>query len=346
MAPERNPGVTSQSRVRFGVLSTANIGRNQVNPAIQASRNAELLAVASRDLDRAREFASKSQIPRYYEGYEALLDDSDIEAVYIPLPNSMHKEWTIRAAEKGKHILCEKPLGTSAAECREMQAAADASGVTLMEAFMYRFHPRTEKLLALVRGGGAGAIRVIRSAFTFKLARPDNIRLFPELGGGCLYDLGCYCVDASRRLAGAEPFEAQAFAEWNERGVDTQLTGTLRFPNGVVAHFDCSFLMERREFVEAAGLDGAIASPSGTFVNSTDEVDIVQYRGRDLPLVHSVKGDNHYRLMVEHFAEVVRGAAPLRYGIGESIGNLAAIEALYESARAHGRPVAVRQATP
>ena len=329
------------SKLRFGVLSTANIGRNQVNPAIQASRNAELLAVASRDLNRAREFAAKSSIPRYYESYEALLDDADIGAVYIPLPNSMHREWTIRAAEKGKHILCEKPLATSVADCREMQAAADANGVTLMEAFMYRFHPRTQKLLELVAGGAAGEVRVIRSAFTFKLLRADNIRFFSELGGGCLYDLGCYCVDASRRLAGAEPVEAQAFAHWNERGVDTQLTGTLRFGNGASAHFDCSFMMERREFVEAAGVDGTIVSASGTFVNSTDEVEIIQYRGREPRIVHSVAGDNHYRLMVEHFADVVGGAAPLRYGTSEAIGNLAAIEALYESARFGGRPVPV-----
>ncbi|MEO8036394.1 MAG: Gfo/Idh/MocA family oxidoreductase, partial [Acidobacteriota bacterium] len=323
--------------------STANIGRNQVNPAIQASRNAELLAVASRDLARAREFAAKSSISRYYESYEALLDDTDIDAVYIPLPNSMHREWAIRAAEKGKHILCEKPLATSASDCREMQAAADANRVTLMEAFMYRFHPRTERLFELAAGGATGEIRVIRSAFTFKLARPDNIRFFSELGGGCLYDLGCYCVDVSRRLAGAQAVEAQAFAQWNDKGVDTQLTGALRFENGVVAHFDCSFMMERREFVEAAGVDGVVASPASTFVNSTEADELIQYRGREPRLVHSVPGDNHYRIMVEHFADVVGGLTPLRYGIVESIENLAVIEALYESARAGGRPIAVRQ---
>jgi len=326
----------------MGVISTANIGRNQVNPAIQASRNAELVAVASRDIGRAREFAAAASIPRSFGSYEALLDDPDIDAVYLPLPNSMHREWAIRAAEKGKHILCEKPLATSAAHCRDMQASADANRVTLMEAFMYRFHPRTLRLLDLVTAGAAGEIRVIRSAFTFKLLRADNIRFFPELGGGALFDLGCYCVDASRRIAGSEVVEAQAFAEWNERGVDTQLTGVLRFANGVIAHFDCSFLMERREFVEAAGRDGGVASPAGTFVNSTDEVEIIQYRGREPQVVHAVKGDNHYRLMVEHFADVAQGKVALRYGIDHSIGNLRAIEALYESAKSDGRPVSVR----
>ena len=329
-------------KLRFGVLSTANIGRNQVNPAIQQSRNAELLAVASRDPDRAREFAQRSGIERSYGSYEALLDDPDIEAVYIPLPNSMHREWTIRAAEKGKHILCEKPLATSVADGRQMQAAADANRVTLMEAFMYRFHPRTQRLLELAAGGAVGELRIIRSAFTFRLLRSDNIRFFPELGGGALFDLGCYCVDVSRRLARSEPVEAQAFAEWNDRGVDTQLVGALRFANGLVAHFDCSFMLERREFVEAAGSDGSVTSASGTFVNSTDEVEILQYRGREPLLRHTVTGDNHYRLMVEHFADVVRGNAPLRHGISDSLGNLAAIEALYASARAGGRPAPVR----
>ena len=333
------------TKLRFGVLSTANIGRNQVNPAIAQSRNAELLAVASRDLGRAREFAEKGGIPRAFGSYEELLADPEIDAVYIPLPNSMHREWTVRAAENGKHILCEKPLATSVADARMMQAAANANGVTLMEAFMYRFHPRTRKLMELAAGGCVGKVRVVRSAFTFKLLRADNIRFFPELGGGALFDLGCYCVDASRCLAGSEPVLAQALAEWSDRGIDTQLAGTIRFANGVVAHFDCSFMMERREFVEAGCVLGCVASASGTFVNSLDEVEIVEYRGREPQSIHKVSGDNHYRLMVEHFADVVQGKADLRFGTLESLWNLALIEALYESARSGGRPVPVRPPT-
>ena len=181
-----------RDKLRFGVLSTANIGRAAVNPAIQAARNAELVAVASRDGERAREFAAQGAIPRHHGSYEALLDDPEIDALYIPLPNSLHREWAIRAAEKGKHVLCEKPLALTAAEGREMAAAADAHRVKLMEAFMYRFHPRTEKVIELVRGGRIGELRAIRSAFTFRLTRPDNIRLKPELGGGALMDVGCY----------------------------------------------------------------------------------------------------------------------------------------------------------
>jgi xylose dehydrogenase (NAD/NADP) len=330
------------AKLRFGVLSTANIGRNQVNPAIRESRNCELLGVASRDAQRARDFAAKGGIPRSYGSYESLLGDPDIDAVYIPLPNSMHREWTTRCAEKGKHILCEKPLATSVSDCKEMQAAADANGVVLMEAFMYRFHPRMEKLFTLRESGATGEIRALRSAFTFRLVGDDNIRLFPELGGGALFDLGCYCVDACRRLAGSEPIEAQAFAQWNERGIDMELSASLRFPKGVTAHFDCAFTMERREFVEAAGVEGTLVSPSGTFVNTLDGSEIVEYRGRSEEVRHAVPGDNHYRLMVEHFGDVAQGRAALRYGIEHSLGNLAAIEALYESARSSGRPVQVR----
>ncbi|MEO8359389.1 MAG: Gfo/Idh/MocA family oxidoreductase [Vicinamibacteria bacterium] len=328
------------SKLRFGVLSTANIGRNQVNPAIQQSRNAELLAVASRDAEKARAFAEAGGFARSYGTYEALLDDQDIDAVYIPLPNSMHREWTIKAAEKGKHILCEKPLATTAADAREMQAAADANGVTLMEAFMYRFHPRTRALLQLAQGETVGRLRVVRSAFTFKLLQADNIRLFSDLGGGCLYDLGCYCVDATRRLMRSEPTEVQAIAQWNEHGVDTELAGLLRFPDGATAHFDCSFTMERREFVEAACIDATLISAS-TFVNSLGEVDLIERRGRAPQINHQVAGDNHYRLMIEHFADVAQGRAKLEFGIEQSVGNLATIEALYESARKGGIPVKV-----
>lgn len=328
------------SKLRFGVLSTANIGRNQVNPAIQQSSNAELLAVASRDALKARAFAEAGGFPRSYGSYEALLDDKEVDAVYIPLPNSMHREWTIKAAEKGKHILCEKPLATTAGDARDMQAAADANGVVLMEAFMYRFHPRTRALLQLAQGETVGRLRVVRSAFTFKLLRADNIRFFSELGGGCLYDLGSYCVDATRRLMRSEPIEVQAIAQWNEQGVDTELAGLLRFPDGGTAHFDCSFTMERREFVEAACTDATFIS-GDTFVNSLGEVDLIERRGRAPQINHQVVGDNHYRLMIEHFADVAQGRAKLEFGIEQSIGNLSTIEALYESARKGGVPVRV-----
>jgi D-xylose 1-dehydrogenase (NADP+, D-xylono-1,5-lactone-forming) len=330
----------ARDKLRFGVLSTANIGRAAVNPAIQASTSAELVAVASRDAERARAFAEKGGIPRAYGSYEALLDDPDVDAVYIPLPNNLHREWAIRAAEKKKHVLCEKPLALSAAECREMQAAADTHGVRLMEAFMYRFHPRTEKLLELVRGGATGELRAIRSAFTFRLTRPENIRLKPELGGGALMDVGCYCVNVSRTLAGAEPTEAQAFATWGPSGVDVQMAGTLRFASGVLAQFDCALTLERRETCEAAGTDATLLVESA-FLPGTGPVAIVERRGREAENRHETAGADEYRLMVEHFADAVLRGRELRYDAREATANMTVIEALYRSARGDGLPVPV-----
>ncbi len=325
----------SDRKLRWGVISTANIGRAAVNPAIQASDNGELVAVASRIAAAAKAFAQASSIPRWYGSYEALLVQEDIDAVYIPLPNSMHRKWTIRAAEHGKHVLCEKPLALTAKECAEMQEAADASGVKLMEAFMYRFHPRTAKVVELVRGGAIGEPHMIRSAFTFRLTKPDNIRLQPELGGGALMDVGCYCVNVSRTVAGSEPLEVQALAEWGASGVDTQMAGTMRFADGLLAQFDCALTLERREFYEIAGTEGHLRVPAA-FLPGTGEAQIHQHRGRDDRETHTVEGIDEYRLMVEHFAECVLDDLPLRYDAAEAARNMRVIEALYRSARNGG----------
>jgi predicted dehydrogenase len=330
----------AKDKVRWGVLSTANIGRVAVNPAIQASSNGELAAVASREAGRAREFASKGGIPRHYGGYETLLEDPEIDAVYIPLPNSLHRAWTIRAAERGKHVLCEKPLALTPAEGREMRAAAEANGVKLMEAFMYRFHPRTEKVIELVQGGAVGALRMIRSAFTFRLTRPDNIRLQPELGGGALMDVGCYCVNLSRTLAGSEPIAVQAWASWAASGVDNQMAGSLLFEGGVLAQFDCALTMERRELYEVAGTVASLTVPAA-FLPGTSDVAVTVHRGREPEVRHEIPGVDEYRLMVEHFADCVLHDRPLRYPASEAVANLQVIDALYRSARADGQPVAV-----
>jgi len=325
----------SDRKLRWGVISTANIGRAAVNPAIQASDNGELVAVASRTASGARAFAQASGVPRSYGSYEALLAQEDIDAVYIPLPNSMHRKWTVRAAEHGKHVLCEKPLALTVEECAEMQAAADASSVKLMEAFMYRFHPRTDKVIELVRAGAVGEPHMLRSAFSFRLTKPDNIRLQPELGGGALMDVGCYCVNVSRTVAGSEPLEVQALAEWGPSGVDTQMAGTMRFADGLLAQFDCALTLERREDYEIAGTDGQLRVPAA-FLPGTGDAMIHQHRGRDDRETHTVEGVDQYRLMVEHFAYCVLDDLPLRYDAAEAARNIRVIEALYRSARSGG----------
>jgi predicted dehydrogenase len=329
-----------EKKLRWGVISTANIGRAAVIPAIQASANGELLAVTSRDAGKAGDFAAKHGIPKSYGSYEALLDDETVDAVYIPLPNSMHREWTIKAAEKGKHILCEKPLALNAAECEDMHAAAGAYGVRLMEAFMYRFHPRTEKVLDIVRGGALGELRLIHSAFTFRLTRPDTIRLKPEMGGGALMDVGCYCVNIIRTAAGLEPVEAQAFARWGASGVDEQLVGTLHFEKGLLAQFDCALTLERREEYHLAGTDAYLVVASA-FLPGTGDTTILEHRGRGEIITHTVEGADEYQLMVEHFADCVLNNRPLRYDALEAARTMRVIEALYRSARLGGQPVAV-----
>ncbi len=327
-------------KLRWGVLSTANIGRTAVNPAIQASANGELVAVGSRSAESAGAFAKAHGIPRSHGSYQALLDDPEIDALYIPLPNSLHREWTIRALEKKKHVLCEKPLAVTAAECREMHAAAESNGVKLMEAFMYRFHPRTVMALALAKSGTIGELRAIRSVFTFRLTKPENIRLNAALAGGSLMDVGCYCVNLSRTAAGREPVEAQAWATFGASGVDVQLAGSLRFEGGVVAQIESALTIERRQSYEIAGTEATLVAENA-FVPGTDPAVVIERRGKEPEVCHEIAGADQYLRMVEHFADCTLFDRPLRYTALEAASNMAAIEALYRSARADGKPVAV-----
>ena len=331
----------SDEKVRWGVLSTANIGRWAVNPAIQASSNGDLLAVASRDEKRAKEFAAQWDIPDAVGSYEALLANDDIDAVYIPLPNSLHREWTIRAAESGKHVLCEKPLALTEAECREMSDAAAANGVKLMEAFMYRFHPRTEKVMHLIGDGVIGDVRMISSVFTFRLTRPDNIRLDPDLGGGSLMDVGCYCVNLSRTAANCEPVEAQAIAIPSQSGVDEMMTGTLRFSNDLLASFQCGLNTKRRESFEIGGTEGCL-HVADAFLPGDGDVVIGELRDGEEPKFHNIGGVDEYRNMVEHFAGCIIDDSEPRYPAGEAAMNMRVIEALYASAQEGGKPVAIQ----
>jgi xylose dehydrogenase (NAD/NADP) len=201
---------TTPRKIRWGILGYARIARLELIPAIQRAGNSELYALASRDEAKLAE--ARAQVPtlaKTYRGYEELLRDPEVDAVYIPLPNALHREWTIRAAEHGKHVLCEKPIALNAAECREMIAAAQANGVTLMEAFMYRYTARTRAILEVVRTGTLGEIKQINATFRFLLANPASIKLKPELGGGALYDVGCYPVNLigliADTLAGGAP---------------------------------------------------------------------------------------------------------------------------------------------
>jgi len=321
--------------VRWGILSTANIGRAAVIPAIKESNNGVVEVVASRNLDRAREFAEANGIERACGSYEELLEDEAVDALYIPLPNNMHREWTIRAAEAGKHVLCEKPLALNSAECAEMDEAAKRNGVVCMEAFMYRFHPRIGRVQDLVAQNVIGELRSMYSAFTFKLTNTENIRYDPLLGGGSLMDVGCYCINVCRTIARAEPIEVQAHALWTDRGVDAQMAGMLRFEGGMTAQFDSALTMERRECLHVAGTDGHLEVPR-VFIPGNDDVSIEEFHGREDGKSHPIGGVNEYTQMVEHFGDCVLSGKPVRYSFLEAAANMRTIEALYRSARNGG----------
>jgi D-xylose 1-dehydrogenase (NADP+, D-xylono-1,5-lactone-forming) len=324
----------SHHALRWGILGCANIARKALAPAIRDAVGNDLVAVASRDDERAERFAREAGAGRWYGDYGELLDDPQVDAVYVPLPNALHAEWTVRALEAGKHVLCEKPLATSPAECRRMHAAADAAGLRLMEAFMYRHHPRTKRLLELVHGGALGELRWVRASFSFFVRDPANVRLDAALVGGALMDVGCYGVDVARALVGAEPDLAQSHAVWAPSGVDQTMAGSLRFPNGVVAQIACSLAAPRTETVEVIGSDGRLRVDKA-FLPGGTACDAWLERDDAAPERLTFEGVDQYRVMVEAFSEAVQGGvAP---GLGQDGAlNLRAIEGLYASAHAGG----------
>lgn len=333
-------GSVTGTPLRWGILGTAKIAREALIPAIRASRNGAVRAVASRDAERARAFAEALGIPSAHGSYEALLSDEDVDAVYIPLPNSEHRAWAMRAAAHGKHVLCEKPIGLTAAESLEMERAASADHVVLMEAFMYRFHPRTERVLERVRSGAVGEVRMIRSSFGFFLEDRSNIRMNAELGGGALMDVGCYCVSMSRTIAGGEPVEVQAFARWSPEGVDEEMAGTLRFENGSLAQFDCYFTMPSRQTLEVSGTGGQITVP-WAFRPGLAESTIRERLGASAASDLVARPDIEYQRMVEDFADAALEGRPTRYPVRDAVDNMRVIDALYRSARDGGRPCGV-----
>jgi D-xylose 1-dehydrogenase (NADP+, D-xylono-1,5-lactone-forming) len=318
--------------LNWGILCTSLVGRLAVVPAIQRSPNGQALAIASRDLERARREAASFNIPRAYGSYQEVLADPDVEAVYIPLPNSLHLEWVVRAAEAGKHVLCEKPLALNAAEVETMIAACERHRVKLMEAFMYRFHPRSIRVKALVDRGALGPIQLIRSAFAFLHRNPDDYRFKPEMGGGALLDVGGYAVSAARWLIGAEPVEVQATARYGEAsGVDETLGGLLRFPGGEIAQVTCSFRTALRQNYEVVGRDAAL-EVSLAFVPEGEESPLVLLRDNQVETERFPKVDQ-YQLMVEHFADAVVHGQPLRFPPREAWANARVLDALARAAR-------------
>ncbi|HJU46772.1 MAG TPA: Gfo/Idh/MocA family oxidoreductase, partial [Gaiellaceae bacterium] len=277
--------------LRWGLLSTANINRMILGGAAPSER-AEVVAVASRDGARAQAYAGEHGIERAHASYEALLADPDVDAVYISLPNGMHHEWTMRALEAGKHVLCEKPYSRRPADVEEGFAKAEASGLVLMEAFMYRHHPQTREVERLVRDGALGRLVSVTARFTFPLTDLANVRALADLDGGALMDVGCYCISGARLVAG-EPQEVAAHQVTGSTGVDMGLYGAMRFADDVVAIFEASFLAPVRQSLEIAGEDGVLTVDSPFRIDWPGEARL--RRGDDVRVLDLPAADS-YRL--------------------------------------------------
>lgn len=330
-------------KLNWGVLGNATIARVCVIPAIQKSRNGIVSALASRSPQQADAVVAKNHIARLYGDYHALIEDQAIEAIYIPLPNHLHHEWTLKALAADKHVLCEKPLACSTRQAEEMAAAAQHAGRLLMEGFMYRYHPRSRQICKLVRSGRIGTPRLVRSAFCYHMAakdyeNPHNARLKPEMGGGALLDVGCYGVSVARWLMNAEPVQVQCQAVYHPGGVDLHAAGILKFEGGRLATVEASMISGLQQTYTVVGENGVIELPHDAFIPWEKDAHYT-LRENDAesadPTV--VDGADEYQLMVEHFGDAARGETSLEYSIADSIANMRVLDALAEAARSGSR---------
>ncbi len=319
--------------VKWGVLGTARIAQTQFLPALADAKNAVLHAVGSRSLTKAQEVAHEWGAKRAYGSYAELLEDPEVEAVYIPLPNNLHHEWTIKALQAKKHVLCEKPMALTVEQCEEMLETAKAAGMLFMEAFMYRFHPQIRKVEELIGEKRIGEVQLIRGSFSFYLEDNTNIRVVPGLGGGSVMDVGCYPIHLANLLYGGLPLKVKATGVYRPDApdIDLSMCGILEYSGGRLAVFDSSFAMARRQWVEIVGTEGVI------FIDrpwrpDRAEVSIVIQQGSVREEI-AFPASNPYQLEIEHFSACIRtGQEPLMPGeMGKGV--VAVIEACHRSAK-------------
>lgn len=317
------------NQLNWGLLSTANINRALIDP-LRASKRTRLLAVASRSLSSAEAYAREWDIPRAHGSYDDLLADPDIDVIYNPLPNNMHAEWTIKALRAGKHVLCEKPLALSLEEVDAMIAAAQETGKILTEAFMYRHHPQTLKVKEIVDSGALGKIQLIKGAFTFTLTRAGNYRQIKEMGGGSLWDVGCYPISYARTIVGEEPVEVFGWQVEGPGGSDDSFFGQMRFGDGVHAQFDSGFTSPYRSHIEIVGTEAVLNIPQAfkpglkteLYLKRGDKVETLNVEGQEL-----------YIGEVEDMCDAVLLGRTPRISLADSRANTAVILALLESAQ-------------
>jgi D-xylose 1-dehydrogenase (NADP+, D-xylono-1,5-lactone-forming) len=322
--------------LKWGILSTARIKR-AVIPPIKSSPRHELVAIASRSLPQAEAAAQEWGIPESYGSYEALLADPHIDIIYNPLPNSLHAEWTIKACQAGKHVLCEKPLALTLDEVDAISAAASQAGVLVAEAFMYRHHPQTRMVREMVQAGEIGQLRLVRGAFSFNISNPNDVRLSADLGGGSIWDVGCYPISYARYVIGDEPLEVFGWQQTGAGDVDETFAGQMRFAGDVFVQFDSSFRAPRRFFMEFIGSKGVLHVPAPFNPGKRESLLLeVGEKIRKIP----VKGQELYLGEVEDMAEVILEGKVPAISLADSRNNTAAILALLASARAK-RPVSL-----
>ncbi|HXD11616.1 MAG TPA: Gfo/Idh/MocA family oxidoreductase [Anaerolineales bacterium] len=323
--------------LNWGLLSTARINRALI-PPLQVSKRNHLLAVASRSQANADAYAKEKNIPRAHGSYEALLADPEIDVIYNPLPNHLHAGWTIRAVEAGKHVLCEKPLALSVDEVNAIKAAAQKHGRVVAEAFMYRHHPQTLKVQELVKSGSIGSLKLIRGSFSFVLSREEDIRLLdPAMGGGSIWDIGCYPISYARTVVGENPVEVFGWQVTGKTGIDETFAGQLRFAGDIHAQFDSSFIIPFQSFMEIVGSEGTLSIPKPfkpgvndrILISREDKTETIKVRGREL-----------YLGEVEDMADAILLGHDSRISLDDSRANVGVITALLESARV-GKPISV-----
>jgi D-xylose 1-dehydrogenase (NADP+, D-xylono-1,5-lactone-forming) len=325
--------------LRWGIIGPGRIAPRLVR-ALSTSSRGKLVAVASRDPERARGFAGRFGIGLTFGGYQALLDRPEIDIVYISLPNHLHAEWTVRALDAGKHVLCEKPLALSIEEVDSIIAAVERNGRIAVEAFMYLHHPQTIRVMQLARDGALGKLELVQGTFSFFLTYPDDPRIDPAAGGGSLWDVGCYPVSLSRHIAGGEPDAVSAFARFDDRGIDRTLIGQLRFPGGLLAQFDCGFSAPDRERVEIVGSEATLVMDA-PFLPEPDgpPPSVTMWRGRSARAIE-VPSIDQYHAEVEDLMSAILEGTPLRLTLASSRGNVATLVALDRDARAAGHHAA------
>ncbi len=316
-------------KLRWGLLSTARINQALIKP-LHLSKRCELTAVASRDGERASQYAKEWDIPTSYGSYEELINDPEVDVIYNPLPNHLHAEWTVRACLAGKHVLCEKPIALSVDDVEQIQNAAEAACVVVMEAFMYRHHPQTQRVIKMVQSGEIGDLHYMRGAFSFTLNRKDDIRWDPGFGGGGLWDVGCYPISYFRAVTGGLPSSVQAIQQLTPSGVDGVMAVQLAYPQQIMAHMNCGIILPGYSSVEFHGSSASILVPNPFKPKERSEITVIKNGDQE---VHRFRSSDLYLGEVENMADAVLEGKPALISLEESRQNIQTLSAILQSAQ-------------